>query len=204
MTPTNTSPGLGVNLPVPSAPPRTIFQNSTAEDVKLWVYNFIRQNQPYLSSQDAWAIAREVKGSGGLVLQYTKDDWDKEVPNWGRLIFIQLHQTPKYVVSTNKMTLILGLTYLLQIDTIFEILLVCQTILLFVAGGSGVYSIVTKSDLSTTKTIGLVFFSYTFALRIAQAILSSPWVHQWPNYPDFLKLKQSTDSFWKDFAGIPK
>ena len=102
MTTPTTSPGLGIAPPSPSVPPETIFQSSTPEDVKLWVYHFIRQNQPNINSDDAWAIAREVKGRGALILQYSKEDWDKEVPNWGHLIYIQLHQTPKYVVSTTK------------------------------------------------------------------------------------------------------
>lgn len=93
------SPGLGNVPPTPNVPPKTIFASSTAEDVKLWVYYFIIQQQPYLDHQDAWSLAKKVKGNGKFALIYNKEDWEKEVPGWGTLIYYALHETPKYVVS---------------------------------------------------------------------------------------------------------
>ena len=81
-------------------------------------------------------------------------------------------------------------------DTIFGFCLVVQTLLLLVAGGSGVSQIVKKEDFQQTKTIGIVFVVY---------ILSSKWAHETERLPRFLKLRPRGDqSFWKDFAGIPK
>ena len=90
-------------------------------------------------------------------------------------------------------------------DTIFGFCLVVQTLLLLVAGGSGGSQIVKKEDFQPTKTIGIVFVVYTFFLRVLQTILSSKWAHDTERLPRFLKLRPRGDqSFWKDFAGIPK
>lgn len=90
-------------------------------------------------------------------------------------------------------------------DTVFESCLVVQTLLLLVAGGSGVFQIVRKEDFQQTKTIGIVFVVYSFCLRVLQTILSSKWAHETERLPRFLKLRPRGDqSLWKDFAGIPK
>ena len=98
----NMPPRLGEFPPSPDVPPRTIFASSSAEDVKLWVYHFIIRNQPYMSHEEAWLLAREVKGVGEYALQYDKAQWENEVPGWGALIYLALHETPKYVVSKNQ------------------------------------------------------------------------------------------------------
>lgn len=87
----------------------------------------------------------------------------------------------------------------------FGFCLVAQTLLLLMAGGSGLFQIVKKEDFQQTKTIGIVFVVYTFFLRVLQTIVSSKWAHETKRLPRFLKLRPRGDqSFWKDFAGIPK
>lgn len=90
-------------------------------------------------------------------------------------------------------------------DTVFGFLFVAQTLLLLVVGGSGVIQFVKKEDFQKTKTISIVFVTYTLLLRVLQPTLSSNWAHRSKRLPMFLKLRPRGDqSFWKDFAGIPK
>ena len=87
----------------------------------------------------------------------------------------------------------------------FGFFLVAQLLLLLVAGGSGFFQIVKKEDFQQTKTFGIVFVVYTFFLRVLQTVLSSKWAHETKRLPSLLKLRRRGDqSFWKDFAGIPK
>ena len=90
---------LGTSLPVPSVPPTTIFVDSSNTDVKLWVYHCLRKNDDYLNEDEAWALARKVKGEGQVVLYYNKESWEKQVPGWGETIYISLQHSQKYVVS---------------------------------------------------------------------------------------------------------
>lgn len=90
-------------------------------------------------------------------------------------------------------------------DTIFEFGLVAQTKLLLVAGGSGLVQIIKREDFQQTKSIGIAFAVYTFFLRVYLSIFSSKWAHENKRTPRFFKLRRRGDqSFWKDFAGIPK
>ena len=108
---TTTSNSLGTSLPVPSAPPSKIFADSSNEDVKLWVYYCLRENDDYLNENEAWALARKVKGRGQVVLYYNKESWESQVPGWGETIYISLQQSQKYVVSGNKTLLSTYLNY---------------------------------------------------------------------------------------------
>ena len=79
---------------------------SPNEDVKLWVYHCLRKNDAYLTDDEAWALARKVKGVGQVVLCYDKEAWEKQVPDWGQTIYISLQQSlqqsQKYVVSERR------------------------------------------------------------------------------------------------------
>lgn len=96
---TSTPTTLGISLPSPSTPPSTIFSDSTSQHVKLWVYHCLLANDAYLPQHDAWELARKVKGKGKVVLFYTKESWESQVPGWGETIYISLQQSQKYVVS---------------------------------------------------------------------------------------------------------
>lgn len=99
---TTTSNGPGASPPIPSAPPAMICIHSSNEDVKLWVYHCLRKNDAYLTNDEAWALARKVKGVGQVVLCYDKEAWEKQVPDWGQTIHISLQQSQKYVVSERR------------------------------------------------------------------------------------------------------
>ncbi len=92
----------GASPPIPSAPPAMIYTHSSNEDVILWVYHCLRRNYAYLTDDEAWALARKVKGVGQVVLCYDKEAWEKQVPDWGQTIYISLQQSQKYVVSERR------------------------------------------------------------------------------------------------------
>ena len=79
-----------------------IYIHSSNEDVKLWVYHFLRKNDTYLTNNEAWALAKKVKGVGQAVLFYDKEVWEMQVPDWGQTIYISLQQSQKYVVSEKR------------------------------------------------------------------------------------------------------
>ena len=87
------------SLPIRSAPPAKISIHSSNEHVQLWVYHCLRENLLRQTDDEAWALANNVKGRGAVVLCYDKEDWEKEVPKWGHIIYNSLQQTQKYVVS---------------------------------------------------------------------------------------------------------
>lgn len=95
--------GLGSSPPIPSTPPARISIQTSNEDVKLWVYHCVRKNQAYLTDNEAWALARNVKGVGHVVLRYDKEAWEKEIPGWGHTIYIALQDTQEYVVSDTRL-----------------------------------------------------------------------------------------------------
>ena len=76
--------------------------HSSNEDVKLWVYHCLRKNDTYLIDNEAWALARKVKGVGQVVLCYDKEGWEKQVPDWGQTIHIALQQSQKYDMSERR------------------------------------------------------------------------------------------------------
>ena len=100
-----TSDSLGSSLPFPSVPPKTIFPSSSSKDVKLWVYHVLKENDEFLNNNNAWALARGVKGTGKNALRYSREDWEKEVPGWGHTIYLELNQPDKYVVNINEVKL---------------------------------------------------------------------------------------------------
>ena len=93
---------LQAQLDASSAPPITISVNSSAVDVKSWVYQTIRRHQPSLEEAEAWALVKNVKGTGDIVLFYTKEDWEKDIPGWGATLYISVQNSQKYVVSENQ------------------------------------------------------------------------------------------------------
>ena len=99
---TTTLNGPGASPPIPSTSPAMIHILSSNEDVKLWVYHCLRKNDAYLTDDEAWALARKVKGVGQVVLCYDKEAWEKQVPDWGQTIYISLQQSQKYVGSERR------------------------------------------------------------------------------------------------------
>ncbi|MCJ1340119.1 hypothetical protein MMC09_005413 [Bachmanniomyces sp. S44760] len=91
---------LQAQLDASSAPPITISVNSSAVDVKSWVYQTIRRHQPSLEEAEAWALVKNVKGTGDIVLFYTKEDWEKDIPGWGATLYISVQNSQKYVMDT--------------------------------------------------------------------------------------------------------
>ena len=104
---------LGAPSPLPSAPPpTTIFPNSSNKDVKLWVYHVLKENDAFLRNDNAWTMAKKVKGTGKIALRYSREDWEKEVPGWGHTIHLYLNQPNKYVVSMDEVKLTFYTEYL--------------------------------------------------------------------------------------------
>ncbi len=99
---TTNSNDLGTSPPTPSTPPITIFADSPNEDVKIWVYHYLKKNDIYLNDNEVWALARQVKGIGQVALYYSQEDWERQVPGWGGAIYISLQQSQKYVVSEKR------------------------------------------------------------------------------------------------------
>ena len=58
-----------------------IYIHSSNEDVKLSVYHCLRKTDAYLTDNEAWALARNVKGVGQVVLYYDKEAWEKQAPD---------------------------------------------------------------------------------------------------------------------------
>ena len=84
--------------PIPSVPPEFICVHTSNEDVKLWVYHCLRKMDSSLSDSEAWALARKVKGDGRAVLCYGKESWEKQLSEWGEVVYISLQQSQTYVV----------------------------------------------------------------------------------------------------------
>ena len=97
MTTLSNSPG--ALPPIPSAPPKIICVHTSNVDVRLWVYHRLRKMDSSLSDSEAWVLARRVKGDGRAVLCYGKDSWEKQLSEWGEVIYISLQQSQTYVVS---------------------------------------------------------------------------------------------------------
>ena len=56
-------------------PPKAITQDTTNGDVRLFVYQLVRQCDEDLDERAAWDIARKVRGDGIVVLRFKKDRW---------------------------------------------------------------------------------------------------------------------------------
>ena len=99
------SNSLGTSLPIPSTPPSTIFVHSSNEDVKLWLYYCLRKNYAYINEDEAWALARTVKGEGQSVLDYSEKDWENQVPGWGTTVYIALELSQEDLRRTESSNL---------------------------------------------------------------------------------------------------
>ena len=88
-------------LPSPSTPPEAIYESSTNQDVQLYVYRLLRENESSLNTQNAWDKARKVLGNGRAVLRFKEEDWTEQLGIHGCIIHREI-EAQKYVNVSNK------------------------------------------------------------------------------------------------------
>ena len=81
-----------------TAPPR-IMPDSTEEECRLWIFNFILKNRKEYTRLEAWRIAQRLQGTGFCVLKFSETYWDKyfEGP-LGHHIYRHLQHDQEYAV----------------------------------------------------------------------------------------------------------
>ena len=78
--------------------PETFSIDSSNKDVKYWVLRCLLKNDQFLSHGEAWALAKKVTGRGQIAINYSKEDWEKQVPGFGEALYTDLWLSQKYVV----------------------------------------------------------------------------------------------------------
>ena len=73
--------------PSPHTPPKAIKQDSTNGDVRRFVYNLVRQYNEESDERAARAIARKVRGDGGVILRLKREIWIELLDDWGDIIY---------------------------------------------------------------------------------------------------------------------
>ena len=67
--------------------------------MRLWVYDSLLKFSATLEEKDASVLAENVNGNGSAVLQYDEEEWEKQVPGYGILLYIRSQRSQKYVAS---------------------------------------------------------------------------------------------------------
>ena len=79
------------------------FSLTSTSPIKMVTFSFILTPDQELDANDeAWTLARKVEGRGQILLCYDKEDWKKQVPDWGTIIYNKLQKSQKYVVSEGR------------------------------------------------------------------------------------------------------
>lgn len=88
-------------FPSPSTAPDQIYPNSSAEEVRLYVYGKLREAQPGFNQETGWQCACRVVGSGRQVLQYSEEQWVRMLGEYGDIIFNEIENAKKYAKVSN-------------------------------------------------------------------------------------------------------